>query len=271
MGRALLVMTNDFDRQKAKHWVDNAPVGTRIEFKASKRSLPQNDRLWAMLTDVAAYMKAKGREYTTEEWKLLFMHAWGREVRFLPGLDQKTVVPVGQSSSDLSKEEMTDLIEFIFAWGAENGVTFNEQESSPAGADPAGAGDDRGSAAEAPSPPPAADGTAAADPAGDLEAPPPASEPPADTKLSEEDREFLVRVFTTMRDCVGPSVEDFKRSAMIFKDEIAGKSALVKAKATKIRTELERCCGEDAKVGTVEMGKYLAGIIGVEEKELVNG
>ena len=132
MGRALLVLNHDADRAKAMHWVNKAPLGTRIEFKASKRTLPQNDRLWAMLTDVAAHQKSKGRDYTTEEWKLLFMHAWGREVRFLPGLDNKSVVPIGQSSSDLSKDEMTDLIEFIHAWGAENGVAFNDPQERAA-------------------------------------------------------------------------------------------------------------------------------------------
>lgn len=126
MGRALLVLNTAGDRAKAVHWVAKAPWGTRIEFKASKRSLPQNDRLWAMLTDVAAHMKPLGRDFTTEEWKLLFMHAWGKEIRFLPGLDQKTVVPVGQSSSDLSKQEMTDLIEFIAAWCAENNVVLHD-------------------------------------------------------------------------------------------------------------------------------------------------
>lgn len=126
MGRAMLVINTAADRQKACAWAMKAPWGTRVEWKASKRTLPQNDRLWAMLTDVAAHQKSKGRDYTTEEWKLLFMHAWGREVRFLPGLDNKSVVPIGQSSSDLSKEEMTDLIEYIRCWCAENEVVLND-------------------------------------------------------------------------------------------------------------------------------------------------
>jgi hypothetical protein len=135
MGRALLVLESPQDRQKAISWINKAPVGTRVEFKASKRSLPQNDRLWAMLTDVREHMKAKGLDYTTDQFKVIFLHAWGKEVEFLPGLDGKTFVPYGQSSSDLSKEEMTSFIEFIIAWGAENGVTFHEPntETSDAG------------------------------------------------------------------------------------------------------------------------------------------
>ena len=54
------------------------------------------------------------------------MHACGREVQFIPALDNSTFIPWGQSSSDLSKEEMTALIEFMFAWGAEKSVTFHD-------------------------------------------------------------------------------------------------------------------------------------------------
>lgn len=131
MGRALLVLNTAADRQRATHWVAKAPWGTRIEFKASKRTLPQNDRMWAMLTDVAQHMKAtRGLDYDTDEWKLIFLHGWGREVRFLPSLDGKSVVPVPKSSSDLSKEEMTDFIEYIFKEGADRGVQFHEPAAS---------------------------------------------------------------------------------------------------------------------------------------------
>lgn len=149
MGRALLVLNTDFDKAKATHWVSKAPLGTRVEFKASKRSLPQNDRLWAMLTDVQSHMKAAGKDFTTDQWKAIFMHACGKEVSFLPSLDGKTFLPWGQSSSDLSKQEMTDLIEFIFAWGAENGIKFNEPiEQEPSSDIPSS--DDEGSGATVP-------------------------------------------------------------------------------------------------------------------------
>lgn len=126
MSRALIVVTSAADREKAIRWVGKAPWNTRIEFKAPKRSLPQNDRMWAMLTDVMVHMRQHGRDYTTDQWKAVFMHACGKEVSFLPSLDGKTFIPWGQSSSDLSKQEMTDLIEFIAAWCAENNVVLHD-------------------------------------------------------------------------------------------------------------------------------------------------
>ena len=130
MARALLVLDTREQREKAVAWIWKAKDGSRVEFKGPKRSLPQNDLMWALLTDVAVHMrKTAGLDYSTDDWKHIFLHGWGREVRFLPALDGKSVVPVPQSSSDLSKDEMTDFIEFILKEGAERGVTFhNPQE-----------------------------------------------------------------------------------------------------------------------------------------------
>jgi hypothetical protein len=113
-------------------WIDQAPNGTRLEFKAPRRSLPQNDRMWAMLTDIAQQATHAGRKYAPDQWKVLFMHACGREVQFIPALDGAAYIPWGQSSSDLSKSEMTDLIEFMLAWGAQNGVTFHDDKAEAA-------------------------------------------------------------------------------------------------------------------------------------------
>jgi hypothetical protein len=126
MSRALIAIGGQSDRERAQRLIAQVPPGTRIEFKGAKRSLPQNDRMWAMLTDVASQKEHAGRKYTPDQWKILFMHACGREVQFIPSLDNTTFIPWGQSSSDLSKQEMTDLIEFIFSWGANHGVVFHE-------------------------------------------------------------------------------------------------------------------------------------------------
>lgn len=126
MSRALLVLSGDAVRARATAWIAKAPPGTRVEFKAPKRTLDQNSRMWAMLSDIATQAEHCGRKYSPPQWKVLFLHACGREVQFIPALDGSTFLPWGQSSSDLSKQEMTDLIEFMFAWGAEHNIVFNE-------------------------------------------------------------------------------------------------------------------------------------------------
>lgn len=127
MSRALIVIRSDADRLRVTSLVAKVPFGTRIEMKAAKRTLPQNDLMWSLLTDVACQKEHTGRKYTADQWKILFMHACGREVQFMPALDGSTFIPWGQRSSDLSKEEMSELIDFILAWGAQNGVTFSHE------------------------------------------------------------------------------------------------------------------------------------------------
>lgn len=126
MTRATLVLVSPEIRQRATKWIAQAKPGTRVEFKDAKRSTDQNSRMWAMLTDIATQKEHAGRKYTPDQWKVLFMHACGREVQFIPSLDNATFIPWGQSSSDLSKSEMTELQEFISAWGIEHGVVFHD-------------------------------------------------------------------------------------------------------------------------------------------------
>lgn len=130
MSRALIVLNTHADRARAMDLIQRAPKGTRIEAKGARRSLPQNDHLWQLLTDVARQKEHCGRKYTPDQWKVLFMHACGREVQFIPALDGVNFLPWGQSSRDLSKDEMSALLEFILAWGAENGVEFYNERNA---------------------------------------------------------------------------------------------------------------------------------------------
>lgn len=102
------------------------PFGTRIRFTGAKRSLAQNSRLWAMLTDVATQVKWCDQVLRPDDWKLLFLDALRREVRMVPNLDGNGLVALTRSSSDLSKEEMSNLIELIMAFGAQHGVVFHD-------------------------------------------------------------------------------------------------------------------------------------------------
>lgn len=130
--RAALTLNSPEVRKRAANWCMTAPDGTRVEWKRSKRSIPQNSMMWACLTDISRQVEHGGRHYSPEDWKCLFMHALGQEVRFLPSLDGQSFVPIGYRSSDLSKGEMTELIELILSFGAERGVVFHDQQAEAA-------------------------------------------------------------------------------------------------------------------------------------------
>jgi hypothetical protein len=126
MSRALIVLRGVEDRIRAIGWIQKAPPGTRVEFKATKRSIPQNDRLWAFLTEIAAQRDWHGVKLSADDYKLLFLDALKRELRIVPNLAGDGFVNLGRSSSDLSKEEMSDLLELVTAWGVEQGIQFND-------------------------------------------------------------------------------------------------------------------------------------------------
>ncbi len=122
----LFTLAHETARKRAIEAVTNAPAGARVKIEEPRRTLDQNAKLWPMLTDVAMQVPYHGEHRTPDEWKGLFMHACGKEVRFLPALDGKGFVPFGMRSSVLSKREFAELIEFIYAWGAENGVVWSD-------------------------------------------------------------------------------------------------------------------------------------------------
>lgn len=138
MARALLVLANDTFKRRAIEWIMKAPKDTRVEFKGPKRTLPQNDRMWAMLTDLSVQLAWHGQRLAPDDWKLVMLDALRREtreqLRIVPNTDGTGFVNLSTSSSDLEKEEMTALIEIIFAFGARHGVEWSEPQQNNRGA-----------------------------------------------------------------------------------------------------------------------------------------
>lgn len=127
MTRALLVITGPAARAKAVRWVQTAPPNTRLTFQEPKRSLPQNDKMWACLTEIAAKTTHHGIRLSADDWKLLFLDALKREVRMVPNLDGNGFVSLGRSSSDLGKQEFSDLLELIHAFAASKGIALHDE------------------------------------------------------------------------------------------------------------------------------------------------
>jgi hypothetical protein len=123
---ATLILDSNARRALAVEWVMAAPMATVLTFRKPGRTIPQNDRFWAMLTDVARQAQHNGRKYSADAWKALFMNALGHEVNFMMGLSGEPF-PIGFRSSKLTKEQMSELMDFIEAWAAQNGVKLREE------------------------------------------------------------------------------------------------------------------------------------------------
>jgi hypothetical protein len=126
----LITLTTARQRERAKALIDKAPHGFVAELREPRRTLPQNDRLWAMLTDIS-HAKPMGRRHTPDDWKAIAMNACGWECQFCEGLDGRPF-PIGFRSSQLSKSQMTTLMDWLQAFGDEHGVPWSEPERKAA-------------------------------------------------------------------------------------------------------------------------------------------
>lgn len=119
-----VILRGVMQREFAKALIDKAPIDAVVKISEAKRSDDQNAKMWAMLSDISR-ANPESRMHTPEVWKCLFMNALGHETAFEMGLDGRPF-PIGFQSSRLTKAQMSDLIELIYAWGAQHNVKWSE-------------------------------------------------------------------------------------------------------------------------------------------------
>lgn len=122
-----VILRGNYQRKLAKELIDKAPDNAVVRISEARRSLEQNDKMHAMLSDIAR-AKPEGRVYTAEIWKCLFMDECGFKPRWIPSLDGQSVVNTGFRSSRLTIREMSDLIECMYAFGAQHGIEWTDEK-----------------------------------------------------------------------------------------------------------------------------------------------
>lgn len=130
MARYLTTLQSERDRKRIHDMVDRMPVGWRVEFKETKRTIPQNDRMWALLTDVSRQLVWHGQRYTPDDWKDFFCHQLNGG-RWMPAEDGG-MVPIGHHTSDYGKQEHSLLQDIIQAFGDRHGVVFHGDKKDAA-------------------------------------------------------------------------------------------------------------------------------------------
>lgn len=124
--RPLITLATDKDRRTAAHWCMTAPADWTVQWRPRQRSDRQNRRLWAMLSDIAKQADHHGLKLDAEDWKILALDALHRDMRAVPNLDGNGLVMLGRSSSALNVAEMSDLIELLFALGAQKAIRWTD-------------------------------------------------------------------------------------------------------------------------------------------------
>lgn len=95
-----------------------------LTVREETRSLEQNAKLWAMLGEIAEQVEWYGQKLSPEDWKHILTASLKKQ-RAVPGIDGGFVV-LGQSTSKMSVAEMSELIELMHAFGAQQNVKFTD-------------------------------------------------------------------------------------------------------------------------------------------------
>lgn len=117
-------LVHDTARRLAAAQCMTAPDGYVVEVKPATRTLDQNALLWPLLTELSAQVDWYGQKLTKEEWKDV-MTAGLKRSRIVPGIDGGFVV-LGLSTSKMDKKTFSELVELIYAFGAQHGVVFHD-------------------------------------------------------------------------------------------------------------------------------------------------
>lgn len=122
--RQIYSLVHSTARQLASRAVINAPDGYVCEIKPRTRSLDQNAKMWAMLADLSRQVEWYGNKLTTEEWKDVLTAALKKQ-KAVPGIDGGFVV-IGARTRNMTIREMSELVELMYAFGAEQDVKWSE-------------------------------------------------------------------------------------------------------------------------------------------------
>lgn len=118
-----IIIAGPSQREHAIDLLRKVPINSRVTIAGPTRTVSQNARLWAMLSEISA-AKPAGRFLTPEVWKALFMSALGHEQQFTEGLSGEPF-PLGFRTSNMTIKQMIEMQDFIEHWCATNGVTLS--------------------------------------------------------------------------------------------------------------------------------------------------
>lgn len=131
-------LVHDEARRRAAQDCLHAEEGWIVTVSEPTRTADQNARYHAMFGDIAKQCQFMGQRWSLEDWKRLLVHAFEKAMqkagtpirhggRIVPALDGEGFVQLGTQTRNFLKGEASDFIEFLFAWGAAQGVEWSEE------------------------------------------------------------------------------------------------------------------------------------------------
>jgi hypothetical protein len=104
-----------------------------LEIKDASKSRVQEEKYHAMIGEVAKQASHMGSKWDAESWKRLLVDQFCKDSGIktgvvIPNLSGDGIVQLGMQTRKFTKEQASEFVEWLHAWGAEHGVTYEINE-----------------------------------------------------------------------------------------------------------------------------------------------
>ena len=129
-----LKLENENDRARLIGYISGLDLSKprKVVITGAERNAEQNKKLHAMLADISRQVEHAGMKWDVTVWKRLCTAAWLRErgasIQMIPAIDGNGVDVLYEPTSKLSMKKCAELIEWVYAYGAECDVKWTQKD-----------------------------------------------------------------------------------------------------------------------------------------------
>ena len=104
-----------------------------LEIRTASKSRVQEEKYHAMIGEIAKQTQHLGSKWDAESWKRLLVDQFCRDNGIktgavIPNLSGDGIVQLGHQTRKFTKEQASEFVEWLHAWGAEHGVIYEVNE-----------------------------------------------------------------------------------------------------------------------------------------------
>jgi NinB protein len=102
-----------------------------LEIKDAAKSREQEEKYHAMIGEVAKQAQHLGAKWDAESWKRLLVEQFCKDNGLktgavIPNLAGDGIVQLGTQTRNFTKDQASEFVEFLLAWGAEHGIVYTQ-------------------------------------------------------------------------------------------------------------------------------------------------
>jgi len=100
-----------------------------LEIKLANKSREQEEKYHSMISEIATQAQHMGSKWDAESWKRLLVDQFCKESGLktgvvMPNLSGDGIVQLGFQTRKFTKEQASEFVEWLYAWGADKGITY---------------------------------------------------------------------------------------------------------------------------------------------------